>query len=297
MRILAHFFDNAAVFPPGNLPLAEALAAHSGHRDGPHGGLVGPLVLAASELPEVASLTEGWNAGSLEVALTVGKPGAVGIALAVADRIPALVMRAVEVAVPAEVLVPAVVPTLDAALGYRLGMEVFVELPRDERRDELVATLSHTAYLAKLRTGGVRADLYPDEAELAAAIANTTRAGVPFKATAGLHHAVRNTDPVTGFEQHGFLNVLTAVAAAQAGADQAEVASVLAERRGPVVAATVAGLGESAQAAREQFRSVGTCSIDEPLTDLARLDLLDDSHLLAARRGSASPDLPEGIPA
>jgi len=31
---------------------------------------------------------------------------------------------------------------------------------------------------------------------------------VLFKSTAGLHHAPRNADPPTGFEQHGFRNLL-----------------------------------------------------------------------------------------
>jgi hypothetical protein len=38
--------------------------------------------------------------------------------------------------------------------------------------------------------------------ERLAAIAAVVAAGVSFKPTAGLHHALRNTDPETGFEQH-----------------------------------------------------------------------------------------------
>jgi|tagenome__1003787_1003787.scaffolds.fasta_scaffold20108502_2 hypothetical protein len=62
------------------------------------------------------------------------------------------------------------------------------------------------------------------------------RAGLPFKATAGLHHAFRSTDPGTAFEQHGFLNLITAVDAALALADEASVARLLAERKADVVA-------------------------------------------------------------
>ena len=128
---------------------------------------------------------------------------------------------ALEVAVPTGVDPAQVVPTLDAAVAGHPGLEVYVELPRDERRPALLAALVGSRHHAKLRTGGVRADLYPDEDELAAAVVACVAAGVAFKATAGLHHAVRNTDPTTGFEQHGFLNVLVAVDAAQRGASTA----------------------------------------------------------------------------
>jgi hypothetical protein len=93
---------------------------------------------------------------------------------------------------------------------------------------------------------------------------------VPFKATAGLHHAVRNTDPETGFEQHGFLNLLLATDAARAGAEEAEVAAALADRDGTRVAARVRDL---APGVRESFRSFGTCSILEPVEELAALGL------------------------
>jgi hypothetical protein len=100
-------------------------------------------------------------------------------------------------------------------------------------------------------------------------------AGVAFKATAGLHHAVRNTDPTTGFEQHGFLNLLAAVDAAQRGADHGEVAALLAQRDAAAVAARVAALDGCAGPVRDAFHSFGTCSIDDPRTELTALGLLD----------------------
>ena len=118
---------------------------------------------------------------------------------------------------------------MERALAGR-RVPVFVELPRDARRPEIVEALSSTDFMAKLRTGGVRADLHPDEKELASAVASLAAEGVPFKATAGLHHAVRNTDPDTGFEQHGFLNLLAATGAALDGADEARLVTLLADR-------------------------------------------------------------------
>jgi hypothetical protein len=98
--------------------------------------------------------------------------------------------------------------------------------------------------------------------------------GVAFKATAGLHHAVRNTDPKTGFEQHGFLNMLIAVDAALRGASTDEVAALLAERDAVAVVQKVTGLGERTAAVRDAFRSFGTCSIDDPRDELTALGLL-----------------------
>jgi hypothetical protein len=167
------------------------------------------------------------------------------------------------------------VPRLSTALkgaDDRTGVTVYVEVPRDERRPGLIASLADSPFLAKFRTGGVRAGLYPDERELARAVLLAVRAQVPFKATAGLHHAVRNTDPRTGFEQHGHLNLLAATGAALGGAGEEEVVAVLAERD----ATTVAGLvGALSPEVRSAFRSFGTCSLAEPVGELAALGLLD----------------------
>ena len=93
---------------------------------------------------------------------------------------------------------------------------------------------------------------------------------LPFKLTAGLHHAVRHADPETGFVHHGFLNVLAgALAAVRDEAEVADVAELLADHRPG--AAGRDGPASDRTIQRPLWVGFGSCSIDEPLTDLARL--------------------------
>ncbi|MFF8457619.1 hypothetical protein ACF06T_24120 [Streptomyces albidoflavus] len=274
-ELFAAFCDDAAVFPPGELPLDRAVPAHLRHVTAAHAPLVGPLVVPQARLPELAGLTAGLGRGSLNLAVTVPSPEAAGQALASAAALPAARPRCLEVAVPEDVATAEIVPRLSTALkgaGDRTGVTVYVEVPRDRRRAGLIAALADSPFLAKFRTGGVRAELYPDERELARAVLLAVRAQVPFKATAGLHHAVRNTDPRTGFEQHGHLNLLAATGAALNGAGEEEVVAVLAERDATTVAGLVRALSPEVRTA---FRSFGTCSLAEPVGELAALGLLD----------------------
>lgn len=253
--LFKRLLDDAAVFPPGLMPLADAVPAHLHHLAAPYADIVGPLVLAAPALAEL---------GDAEMDLAVTLPGP-------AQLLDVLVragtrLKALEVAVPAEMSPAEVFAALEPS-----DVPVFVEVPRDERRAEVIAACANTGHRAKFRTGGVTADRYPDEAELAAAIRSVVDAEVPFKATAGLHHAIRNTDPFTGFEQHGFLNLLAATGAALNGAGETELVAILADRNAAKVAASVSTMDESVRAA---FRSFGTCSIIEPLTELAELGLV-----------------------
>lgn len=272
LPVLAGLCDDAAIFPPGSLPLADAVEAHLVHHTSLHADLVGPLVVALADLPELAERTSALPSGSVEVSVVLPSPAHTAAALRVVEGIGAVRLAAIEVAVPECLHTEAVVPMLEEALAGRAPVTVHVEVPRDHRRDELFAELAGSPYLAKLRTGGVRADLHPSEGELAGAIVAAVLHGVAFKTTAGLHHAVRNTDPATGFEQHGFLNVLAATDLATKGAGVDEVAALLAVRDGEQLAGAVRASGPRV---REVFRSFGTCSISEPVTELVALGLLD----------------------
>lgn len=268
-RLFAAVCDDAAIFPPGNLPLAAAVPAHVAHRRRSYADMVGPLVIGAANLRELAGLTGDLPDGALELLVTTPLSG-VKAARSRAEATPAVRLVGLEVVLADDTAPGQVVPVLEEVASD--SITVHVEVPRDDRRDGVLAELAGTTHTAKFRTGGVRADLYPDEAELAASVIAAVHAGVPFKATAGLHHAIRNTDPATGFEQHGFLNLLTATGAALDGAGPGMVEALLAERDGHLVAAQVAGLSAGV---REAFRTFGTCSITDPLMELADLGLLD----------------------
>jgi hypothetical protein len=274
-RAVLGLCDDAAVFPPGLASLSDAVPAHRGYERSWFSGLVGPLVLTASALPDLEPLLDRADR-ALPVSVTLpGGPGLLREVLAAASRM-GVELRSVEVTVPDAMPVEAMLDEVGSALDGVVGVDVYVEVPRDARRPELLRAL-HGRYRAKFRTGGVRAELYPDEAELAAAVCAAVEAGVSFKATAGLHHALRNTDPRTGFEQHGFLNLLLATDAVVHGAAQRDAAALLAERDGEIVSELVRGLGdERARAARESFLSFGTCSVTDPLGELVSLGIVHE---------------------
>jgi hypothetical protein len=90
-----------------------------------------------------------------------------------------------------------------------------------------------------------------------------------------MHNAVRHVDPATGFEHHGFLNVMSAVRVLLDGGSVADATTMLDDDDRRRVAAAVWGWSDATrQAVRGQFLSFGTCDVREPLNDLATLGLL-----------------------
>jgi hypothetical protein len=273
-RPFAGLLDDAAVFPPGNLPLPEAVIAHRAHHRARYASMVGPLVLPAAALAGLAPLLgPGPDAVSLSVTLP-GTPAALADAVTAAAALDGARLAAVEVTVPDGTPAGDLLAALDGGLPG--GVTGYVEVPRDQRRGDVLDALADTGYRAKFRTGGVVPGAHPGEQELATAIGAAVGRGLVFKCTAGLHHAVRRTDG--DLEQHGFLNVLLATGAALRGGGAGELAALLAQRDPAQVAAQVAALDAGRlAAARASFVSFGTCSVADPLHDLITLGLLPGS--------------------
>ncbi|WFE37167.1 hypothetical protein [Micromonospora sp. WMMD998] len=275
-RLLTGLVDDAAVFPPGNAALPDAVTAHRAHRTAWYADLVGPLLLPASEI--VRGALRGLADPGLVIGL-IGDTGLDGLPEALSALTPdGVTARQIEapVAKRGEDPQPGVAELV--ALAGRLdGTAVYAEIPLTfglmGALDALArARAGGLPVAAKFRTGGLAAELFPTPVELAAVICACRERDLPFKLTAGLHHAIRHRDPETGFTHHGFVNVLAATLAAVEGAEVDAVAELLA-------ATDPLRVVESARARREAQRPLwagyGSCSIAEPLTDLIRLGLVN----------------------
>jgi len=155
--------------------------------------------------------------------------------------------------------------------------------------NELLPTIQAIHCRAKIRTGGVTPNAFPSAESVAGFMLDCAQQHVAFKATAGLHHPLRCIKPLTYAEDaptglmHGFLNVF--------------LAAVFAKKQMPIE--TLIELLESREPSQFRFEdeclywrdhsvtagnirdarrhfaiSFGSCSFEEPLSDLRQLELL-----------------------
>lgn len=275
--LLARLVDDAALFPPGNADMADAVRGHLAARSGPRAGLVGFFLCPVSRLPElIVELVRAKPAEPVQLSMVVNN-GLGGVPKAVSTvegRKNLLQLRMVEMPAPSDV---------DATWLERVSEFVPEDVirvvePRRPLAAGRVAWLDGVRRVArhgcwpKLRCGGQQAWSFPDVQDVASFLAAVCAEGVPFKATAGLHNAVRHHDADTGFSHHGFLNLLVAVSRVLAGAD---VMQALDSTDAQALVAESRALPEAtARAVRQVFASYGSCSLTEPVRDLEALGLL-----------------------
>jgi hypothetical protein len=254
--MFAGFLDDAAVFPPGNATVRDAVPAHRSYHSAWYQDLVGPFVFPVARLGELVHGGHDLDG----VVLSVTTPAA-SLPEALAAPVPLAAVEVVPDGDVAELIARLDVSLPESVIGY-------IEVPRGEQRDHALDAIAGTRYRAKFRTGGTVPHAHPGERELAQSLRAAVTRNVPFKCTAGLHHAVRHTDG--DLEQHGFLNVLRATHALQQGASADEAAAILADREPPP------GLARDVvAAARTSFVCFGTCSVIEPVADLVALELIN----------------------
>jgi hypothetical protein len=275
--LFRHLVDDAAMFPPGNLPLPQAVAAHRAHRTAPYAELVGAFVCSDEDLMTVAAEAAKTGDGPLEVAVVItGGAGGIEPAVRYGDRSADVTVTSVEVRLRDEDDLSRNALRVVRACDDCLDEEnAFVEIGLDGGWERALDVVADAGYSAKLRTGGLDAALFPRADQVAAFVTACLDREVPFKCTAGLHNAVRHTAADTGFEHHGFLNVLLATRASLDGAGLNDLTAMLEERDGETLAAKARDLSDQqAQSTRRWFTSYGSCSIDEPYADLKSLGLL-----------------------
>jgi hypothetical protein len=283
--LLDEVVDYAGLFPPAAVPMAEAVAVYAEAIAGADAWMLGRFVLPAAQL-------ESFAAARAEVA----SPRTWRLSAIVRDR--AEDDRAAVAGFNAETRRHrALVDSIEArpitrdgidwlADAYAGPYDVFVEVPAGEEAAVWLARIHARGLKAKVRTGGLTADAFPSPDALAAFLEAAVRLGVPFKATAGLHHAVRGSYRLTyaadadAAPMYGYLNVLLATAALGAGQPASTAEALLCETnaatlrftadavRWGTLAFPLAVLRET-RAAR--LGSFGSCSFREPVEELHAL--------------------------
>ncbi|MFD0492046.1 hypothetical protein A8924_0521 [Saccharopolyspora erythraea NRRL 2338] len=271
--LFARLVDDAALFPPGSAPVPQAVVDHLAARSGPYAGVMGPMLCQASRLAEL--ITELAKAKPAEpVALSLvcdtglgGVPKALSI---IEGRQELLALRMVEMPAPSDV---------DDIWLERVSEFVPEDIVRvvEPRRgangwlDGIKRVAEHGCW-PKLRCGGQTAESFPSVEVVSDFLAVASTLGVPFKVTAGVHSAVRRTDPETGFTHHGFLNLLVATARSLSGKN---VREALGSTDDAGLADEARSLSDdAARAVRDVFASYGSASLTDPVTDLEGLELL-----------------------
>jgi len=172
-----------------------------------------------------------------------------------------------------------------------LGVDEVKEIPADphgivyvEVTDlALIRLLAERGLRAKIRTGGVTADAFPSAEHVAAFIRECAEHGVPFKATAGLHHPIRCTRPLT-YEpdaprgtMHGFVNVFLAAALIHHAEEvlmESDPTAFAFDDEAASWRGHSIGTDDLGRVRSEFAISFGSCSFEEPVSDLKELGWL-----------------------
>lgn len=238
VALLSRLIDHAPLFPPASLPLPEAVEEDRRARESEAVFMLGRFVCPASKLEELPDVGRG-----------------------------------VSVVLDGELANEARVEAVEARIGAGLGAlagvapEVYVEVPVDDGPEAALDALRAAGLRAKVRCGGASV---PSAAELAAFVRGCRERGLVFKATAGLHHAVRSDG------EHGFLNLLAAIVFGdeEAALEETDADAFRLDAESFVWRDREAGSEELARARSERLWSIGSCSFFEPVGELESLGML-----------------------
>jgi hypothetical protein len=255
----------------------DAVAEYRAHEEGPERWALGRFVVPLARWSELRSC--------LTDAPTSAAPWPVSLVAAAVDfdRIEntreesRLVVQAVECKAANGDDVSA------AARITSLGVELFVEPTDLAGFSALAPLIANAGVSAKIRTGGVTVDAFPSPKQVLDFLVACREAGIRFKATAGLHHAVRGeyrltyeAAPPMG-EMFGFLNVAVAAALVWHDRSAAAALAALEERSMDAFVFTDDGLAwrgerlstaEIDDARSRFFTGFGSCSFHEPMAEI-----------------------------
>jgi len=284
--LLAGLVDYAGLFPPAGEGMRDALENYASYRASDDRSALGRFIVPLSRLKELE------DSGRDLMRLSVLVAGNINSA---AEEMLGFNRRHQPSSNDGQAMIDVVelkAGTTDDIARQRTELPPafapYFEIPIAGDVAALVRAVARAGARAKVRTGGVTPESIPPADQVIAFIAACQREGVPFKATAGLHHPIRgsykltyaNTSP-TG-TMYGFLNLFVAAALMYGGEGEPTGIAALEESDPSAFAFEDDAIvwrdkrisADQMEASRRDFAiSFGSCSFREPIDELAPLVL------------------------
>ena len=289
--LLSGAVDYAGLFPPAGLSMIDAVINYAAYRNSNYRWMLGRFIVPASRLDEFLECAREFAPRESENGWRLS----VIVADEITDTIhliknfnsangPGLLCDAVEIKADTSGTIE------NASISLPNNVAAYFEIPLDQRMPDLIATLALTGQSAKIRTGGVTPESFPQTRDIVRFVRTCLAANVRFKATAGLHHPIRCFRPLTYEDNspmgtmHGFLNLFLMTGFAREGYRPSLLADVMEDEFEEVFR-----FDEQAAIWRDEYvlstwqlerirtfgiQSFGSCSFDEPIEDLQKLGIL-----------------------
>lgn len=292
--LLRNSIDYAGLFPPAGLDMAAAVENYAGYRASPSSWALGRFVVSADRITQFEAAAQRYlsDNGSppWQVAALLGRDlGSDLGSVAEFNRRNASLSAGSAVIDSVEVKASSISSAEDTMHRLPSHLQAYIEIPIDGDPRELVAAIARSGRRAKVRTGGVTGEAFPNPSDLIRFMAACVRARVAFKATAGLHHPLRaeyrltyDLDSPRGL-MFGFLNLFLAASFLRAGVEperaqqlleESSVDSIQVEDDAIQWRSLRLNLEDLRRAREDAIVSFGSCSFTEPLQELETLNLL-----------------------
>lgn len=275
LRLLTqNLIDYAGLFPPANLDLKTVIKNYVHHLRGPYGWMLGKLICPVSQLKEAGQYLQLHQLEKpIQVSALVTKEQTTGQVIDEIDEFDNNFYN--------EAIVTAVEAKFSLSL-LKLGelYETYIETTDEKQIPDITAAQCRV----KLRCGGVSPNDFPSAESVAGLILEAIKHEGVLKFTAGLHHPIRHHSKDVGCNMHGFVNMFVgALLAYKHQLSKDNLVNILLDESSDHFAFSDKGLQWNDLTidtkAILQYRkciasSYGSCSFDEPITDLKTLGWL-----------------------
>ena len=284
--LMAGMIDYAGLFPPAALDMKTVVSNYSEYASGQESWALGRLIVPATRLPEFTDVFNEVCCDEREKAWLLSVIGS-GDPCDDTARINSFTQGAVLIDT-FEVKASDAATAERMLTGMPIGLIPYIEFP-PEKAEEMLPVLTPFGASAKIRMGGPTPESIPDVTTVARFLIACADSQIAFKATAGLHHAVRGEyeledDPDSPSQlMHGFMNLFLAASLAWLGKEEDAIITTLEEEsptnfrvsedsiRWHGNALTTSQIGTMRRDFGIEF---GSCSFLEPLEDLKALGWL-----------------------